>query len=376
MDESDSMKEVRDLQVILCISRAASRERFAGLLRDLRASGQLADAIPAYRLELACAETRQAAVAAARAYLSRSGQNAAVLAIDTQETVELGPDLRANCAIALISDRPRRPPDVDRVIDLNADAASLLCALKLLTDKLTYTARPSKREERVCPEIRLIRRQRELMEYFQLRHRIYKIMGYLDEETEKAPTRMEINWCDKISLHAGAFVDGNGSHPDRLVGTARVVVAVLADDSRRSALLRRYDEWSSALANSDPVLQRTVAKGVLPLQLPIFQSQKSPVFREALRRRDVCGELSRVIVVDEYRGTGLSRRLVEFALDEAAKLGVTQVFLECLAIHEPLYQRLGFTRLEGVRGNVISVNQTMIGMARIYQTGQAGGAGA
>ena len=124
-----------------------------------------------------------------------------------------------------------------------------------------------------------------------------------------------------------------------------------------------YDHKVTELAGRDPVLEHALSRGVLQFQLPIFHSQSmKTIFRESVRQNEVCGELSRVIVAEDYRGAGLSKRLVEFSLAEAAKVGVTRIFLECLDIHEDLYGRLGFKRIEGTPGTVISVNQTMIAM--------------
>src|SRR5262249_31457820 len=159
----------------------------------------------------------------------------------------------------------------------------------------------------------------ELLEYFKLRHRIYKIMGYLDEHVENAPSQMEINWCDKIALHIGAWVR-DGDQQEVLAGTARVVVAIPSEDGLRPAAIERYDKCVAPLARQDPVLQQSLAYGALMQQLPIFASQRLyTLFAKALQNNEVCAELSRVIVAEEFRGTGLSTKLVEFALAAAAK---------------------------------------------------------
>src|SRR5260370_2657045 len=50
-------------------------------------------------------------------------------------------EIKANCATIAIMRHPYRLRDVDRVIGLTADSATFLDALKLVTDRLTYTAR-------------------------------------------------------------------------------------------------------------------------------------------------------------------------------------------------------------------------------------------
>jgi N-acetylglutamate synthase-like GNAT family acetyltransferase len=186
-------------------------------------------------------------------------------------------------------------------------------------------------------------------------------MGYLEDAIENDASQMEIDWCDTMALQFGAFAP-RGNRKDLLVGTARMVITS-ADSNQRQALLELYRHWIGTLIRKDPVLQESFKKGALPMELPIFHSQKLiSRYRETLRRGEVCGELSRVIVREDYRGAGLSTRLVDLALCEAARVGVRRIFLECLALHEGLYEKLGFRRINGTRGTVISVNQTMIGM--------------
>lgn len=81
-----------------------------------------------------------------------------------------------------------------------------------------------------------------------------------------------------------------------------------------------------------------------------------------IKNRQKCGELSRVIVDRPFRGTGISGRLITEALNRAVGKGINQVFLEWLNIHEQIYEKHGFKRLDGVEASVIDVKRTMIGM--------------
>jgi len=369
----------RDLKLVLCIVDEPTRRRHLSVLQDLTRSGKLASELLNFRFEMVCCEAREQASQCLRHHLADGENRAAILLfdlsidsvirgreIDSNETPcwaeGVSHEIKGKCATIAIMRSPRRMRNLDRVIDCTANPEQLLDTLKLVADRLTYTAIPKKRTLTSVPEVRLIRKQHELLDYFKLRHRIYKIMGYLEREIEVTASQMEINWCDTIALHIGAY-ERIGEQRDLLVGTARVVVGTTADACNRPALLASYDQAVTTLASHDPVLQRALIKGVLPFQLPIFQSQKlAQIFLHALKGNEICGELSRVIVTEDYRGAGLSSRLVEFALAEAAKIGVNRMFLECLDIHESLYGRLGFKRIEGISGTVISVNQTMIAM--------------
>lgn len=78
--------------------------------------------------------------------------------------------------------------------------------------------------------------------------------------------------------------------------------------------------------------------------------------------RDKCGELSRVIVDRGYRGNGISGLLIEEAKERAVRRGLQHVFLECLKIHEQLFEKHGFKCIDGIQGPVIDVERTMIAM--------------
>jgi len=376
--DNEATNTARDVKLVLYIRDDLTRQKYLTLLQHLIRSGALLAKLPRYRFEMASCDSREQAMVCLRDHFAIRENCAAILLFDIPaDPVGCGEsdsydvpfsaegiwnEIKANCATVGIMRNPRRIRDVDRVVDYNANSEQFADVLKLVSNRLEYTASPPKKSLATLPEVRLIRRQHELLDYFKLRHRVYRLMGYLDEETENAASQMEINWCDRIALHIGAY-EKIGEHRESLVGTARVVVGTVADDQRKPALLASYDQWVTTLANQDPVLQQALIKGVLPLQLPIFHSQKLfTIFRESLQRNEVCGELSRVIVTQQHRGTGLSTRLVEFALIQAERVGVNRMFLECLHIHEGLYTRLGFKRIEGTAGSVISVNRTMIGM--------------
>src|SRR5262249_13112247 len=153
-------------------------------------------------------------------------------------------------------------------------------ALTLTVQRLTYVAPPEGRPEVLHPvKVRTIQTRAELQEYFQLRHRVYRVMGYLDEATESAPSRMEIDRCDTTALHVGAF-EQEGPR-QRLVGTARVV-AIEPLDQR--------DDWTWGLARRDPVLKRVLERNLFPLGLPIFQSMGAlnPVLTNVLLQEQNC----------------------------------------------------------------------------------------
>src|SRR5262249_31187039 len=151
-------------------------------------------------------------------------------------------------------------------------------------------------------EIRLLRQLHEFESYFKLRHRVYAPMSYLDSEIEKAPSKMEIDWFDKKSIHIGAFAQ-TGYGGEKLVGATRLITTKLIN-SFHSGMAERMSE-------RDQVLRQKVRNGAVVWLLPVFQSHGEMIteVHEAALRGVVFGELSKVIVHPDFRGGRLSQRL-------------------------------------------------------------------
>jgi predicted GNAT family N-acyltransferase len=256
-----------------------------------------------------------------------------------------------------IAPRPQRVEDIDRTLHPSCDPDTLARALCLVTGRLDFLQVPKKQSpiQHEGLTVRPLRENHvgEFGSYFKLRHKIYTIMGYLDEQTEQTRSHFEINEADTHAIHIGAFF--KTENREILVGTARVVTTTEPNESLRSMFKQ--------LAIGDPALRKRLD---IPydLTLPVFQSHKlmTPIMLEAIRADVVCGELSRVIVESEFRGMGLSRRLIHVAVESAIRAGASRLFLECLPSHETLYVRHGFHKLDGVQGPVVDVRRTMLAM--------------
>jgi predicted GNAT family N-acyltransferase len=123
------------------------------------------------------------------------------------------------------------------------------------------------------------------------------------------------------------------------------------------------------MVSLDPVARKRLDTPYL-LALPIFQSHRAMnrTISEIYASNQICGELSRVIVAPEFRGLRISSRLIEESLRASRNRGVQWLFLECLPIHERLYEQHGFRRISGVEGRVVGVGRTMITMERRLDT--------
>jgi predicted GNAT family N-acyltransferase len=272
-------------------------------------------------------------------------------------------DAHENKPLATIActDDGRRVPEVHRTVRRGASDEELHQTLQFSLSYLRYVSRPTASRKKIKLRIRRLRTVSELRDYYALRYRIYHIMGYLEHDVERAPSHLEIDACDACSLHLGAFDVMAGYNI--LAGTARLVIG----SSDAQQLLRgNLARYTDILIKSDPVIRNSIYDKVLPLMLPVFQSQElNDELTSAMIHEWSCGELSRVIVDEAYRGAGISESLVNAALELARQYRLHKVYLECLKMHVPLYQSLGFEVIAGKRGRVAGVSKTMIPMQRM-----------
>jgi GNAT superfamily N-acetyltransferase len=258
--------------------------------------------------------------------------------------------------IAILQSRERLT-DIDRTIVPDVSRDDLTHAMVMLLGRLEYLRAPVPGQA-VDPQSIVIRPLRgdneaEFRSYFQLRHRVYSQMGYLDDFAERSLSKLEMNEADVHSLHLGAYC--RSGVRELLAGCARVVTNSEADP----ALVDLFE----TIADRDPVSKQRLG-GAYQLGLPIFHTYRAmtPIIGEIFRKRQKCGELSCVIVDRAFRGSGISNRLISEALERAVGRGVARIFVECLKIHEPLYEKHGFKRISGFEASVIDVKRTMIAM--------------
>jgi len=367
----------RDLIVVAFFQNESIRSYFAKLIRSSEVNAQQDLEIPNYAIQFEDSGTLENAADRLSHHLGSRDDIAAILISDSlvrqipargDAAWELVPTakvirdkfaqkLYVSVAVLQQSVRiPNRISNIDLVLRSDCTAPAWLDALKLLTARLSYLARPEK-----CPrpkgiEVRSVQSQTELYEAFRLRYAVYKVMGYLDEEIEKSGANLELHWCDTIALHFGAFLPrGNGTE---LVGTSRLIT---------TSGPYPYDTWTKFIARAHPQLRllfKNQQAAFAPWRLPIFHTMElNKYIRKVFLRGEIAGELSRVIVREGWRGTGLSSELVNVAIAKADACGVHYMFLECLEIHEEYYNKFGFTAL-GRAGEVVGIGKTMIGMGR------------
>jgi predicted GNAT family N-acyltransferase len=358
------MSHPLDILILTAIEDSDTRERFRTLLdSSLPATPDRSITVDS------CSALREEVVTRLKSHFRATNSRAAILVSDgfhveampEDHATPAARDLAAEFAdyayatIAIV-ERPDKLEDIDRTVARNCTLAEFRAALHLCFVKLAYLSPPNPRKLSCRVDIRTIENQADLYKCFEMRKKIYTPMAYLNPAVEQLRSRMEIDWFDTRSTHVGAFAECNGY--EELVGVARLITT--------EPLRRDHAAWTLELAATDPALNSLVTQGAVLALLPVIQSHRTleEYLQQAFREDFLIGELSRVIVDLNYRGAGISHRLVTHALKVAADAEVRHLFLECLPIHECLYAKSGFQKLPGVEGTVYMVDRTMIVMHR------------
>ena len=355
------------IKLAIAINSATTREHFhESLMQTACGTGSSDSGGPCDLMELDGGPDN--VVARLKKYFSNNPKGMAVLISDClgsdsegEKTIllrrceaEFGKQLLGTIAIM---PRPTRMLDIDRTVGSDCGNECMAQALRMVVSRLEYLSSPAElpKGKSFSVTVRPLRttNQRELQSYFSLRHQVYSIMGYLDEEVENSRSKLEVNEADLHAIHLGAFCR-NGAQ-EVLAGTARVVTNGSVDHALYATIKQLVDD--------DPVARERLETPYL-LGLPIFQSHSpmNGILREVLTTNQRYGELSRVIVAPQYRGQGIANRLIEAALRKSIVSGTRRLFLECLAVHTSLYAKHGFDCISGVKGQVVDVGRTMVAM--------------
>ena len=250
--------------------------------------------------------------------------------------------------IGITEDAPHQIPEINRTLSPGFTPIQLQESLRECIRTVEYCARPPRRQFTSPVVVREIRERSEIEQAFRLRFEVYRVMGYFDERVEALAARMEVDASDERSAHLGAFVEEGGQ--SRLIGTSRIILAGIRRGPVGDLVRKIATEIALPRDRMSPLF----------LDLPIFQSQRVSKRLAALEQNhDTSGELSRVIVHRDYRGTGLSRLLIDASLLLAKNHRLDWVFLECLPRHARLYEGHGFQSMPGKSGRVVHVNRKM-----------------
>jgi GNAT superfamily N-acetyltransferase len=185
--------------------------------------------------------------------------------------------------------------------------------------------------------IRELSSTEDFVQYFSLRYKIWRTMGYLPSVCDCEDSGLEINYSDRTAYPIGAF-----NVAGELIGCTRLVFQIGHDSHHLPVLsdlvISKNDDKLSA--NFDYPL-----KMVHPFDVLESFAGFRAYFANLVRDKVNYAEVSRVIVSPEYRREGLGEVLVDSLLSLARRYGVSLLFLACHGDLRPFYQRCGFNVL-------------------------------
>jgi len=184
--------------------------------------------------------------------------------------------------------------------------------------------------------IRPLKSEADFQQYFELRYKTWKALGYLSSEKDCAASKLEVDYSDKYSLALGAF---SRNDPDQLVGSIRLIMETIV----------RSDQWETiqkvVLDAKDHNLKKAMERPTylfLPFDVLTSFEAFPPLYREWVEKRLMKAEVSRVIVDQQWQGRGIGVCLIDSAISMAYQEGLDLLFLACQEEHESFYASCGF----------------------------------
>ena len=209
--------------------------------------------------------------------------------------------------------------------------------------------------------IRELNSKDDFTQYFSLRYKIWRTMGYLPEKSDCKNIGLELNYSERTAYPVGAFASTG-----ELIGCARLVFS-MGIDSRHLPLISELvasKNDAKLTANFEYPRNMTHPFDVLD-SLKGFRAFFSGLVKDNIRY----AEVSRVIVSPEFRGNGLGEVLVDSLLTLARRYKLGLLFLACNENLHLFYERCGFRVLPGLNcDNFARVNAPAIAMTLDLRT--------
>ena len=277
--------------------------------------------------------------------------------------------------IALLNDQPHRISDVDAVLrSQDISPPSLKRKLLQVATRMwlkSAVAAQSSLTNQDAVRIRCVQSAAELKKCFELRHRVYDVLGYLEEPVSRSASKIDMDSFDTKAIHFAA-VDHRSNE---FVGTARLVTTVapftgqtVIGDPWRT--MRDHAEWaktiaSEALLKEDCVFWQKINQ---PIDLPfpiLLNSDFGTKYRMFMEEHPPAsgGEVSRVVVSPLHRGLGISALLMRAVITTAFHLKKQFLLLECVPAHARMYEKYGFRLIEGHHFRAQDLDQLAVGMS-------------
>lgn len=210
-------------------------------------------------------------------------------------------------------------------------------------------------KDKIC--IRELHSEDDFRQYFALRYRVWKDMGYLPLNQDCTEGKWELNFTDRTAHPLGAFTRENV-----LIGCARLVFP-LGQDSPHVRLIERL--LTATVDRKMAEVFRYPERLLHPYDLLASFEGFKEYFKRLIRRRIRSAEVSRVIVAPEFRFQGLGEVMVDSLLSLARQRQLQVLFLACHSRLKGFYERCGFYVLPGLQcDRFAGVNAPAIAMAK------------
>lgn len=190
---------------------------------------------------------------------------------------------------------------------------------------------------------RILSDKKDLEDYFRLRYRVWRDLGYLAKSKKPVFADLEIDHTDRNSLPMGVFDDAG-----ELIGCGRLVYSINSDMPDN---LVNLIEKIAIETNDANVIQNF--KRPMHMMLPYDVLESFPGFAQAFKEITIRhlshAELSRIIVKDKCRKLGVGEAIVDTLIGLAQSRRVDVLFLACLERHRSFYERSGFRHFMELR---------------------------
>jgi GNAT superfamily N-acetyltransferase len=181
--------------------------------------------------------------------------------------------------------------------------------------------------------IKVLDSSEELVRAYRLRYQVFEALDYLRTSNR---CRLEIDAYDRYAIAFGAIEIASGE----LVGTLRLIAN--GPQAFFAGRIRRILDLAG---------ERGLRAQALERRRRAMPSIVSPAVGACLAAYNADAqeveELSRTIVDPRYRGSGVSRGLMEFGLAYAMAAADPILIGGCLPEHVPMYAKYGYERLPG-----------------------------
>lgn len=274
--------------------------------------------------------------------------------------------------VALVNGNVHRTTDIDVMLDCRRLRHAPLKYAILRVGHALWLKSPFRTPDRLSANdaviVEAVRSKEDLRECFALRHQVYDALGYLPDEVSAAPSQLEIDPFDTLSLHLAAKDWNQEESHQAVVGTVRLVTRTPYSKRHRlladlKDLAEEQRRWTRELATDSALSDRVTERLTMPF--PIFRNSdfgaKWPVFLNENQHRHG-GEISRLVVSPKYRGYGVGRLLIRTAIAMAKYVDKQFLLIECIPSHTTMYKKFGFVALEGHHCRAQELDQFAVGM--------------